>query len=261
MKHAMLMLALVLAACQLEHKGDEYPVGQGGVGPIAEGGGDGGTNTGDAGVDGDLQIKGRVCVIDDLRFPTRCNDNANAMGLNVRLGTTAMGSQTATTTNALGNFTITAPLGGGYTWRVDSGNQQRIAPTVMAFGTEPVIPVVLLERYNELLNTNDRRVLTGQGSIVVRIVNGTMPVNSITAAPINGVVDPRYDDGNAQLWADDVAGTGTAGGVWFAGVPVATPAAPVTMTLRRPSPAAAVTAQGLVEDQAITFVTKDLRSP
>jgi hypothetical protein len=234
MKLAVLVL---LAACRAS--------GGGGGG----GGGDAGTGDGGGGEAG-IELKGRVCIPIDLRAPTVCDDTKDASGLTVTLGAgTAVG--TVTTQDKTGEFTIFAPLGTGFTWHVTGS---KIVTSAMPFGTDNTIPVLGDTQYIELQVGNSVLVQDQQGSIFVRVVDGTVPVANLKASsdpPANNLA--FYDGATSTDWDQDQ--TDELGVVWFPGVPVAP--APAKLTLSPPG-AAAVPLSVTVEDQVITFVTKDL---
>jgi hypothetical protein len=250
MKPAVLVLALA-AACQADLT--KYPEGPGG-GRLPGGGGggpDGGT--GDGGdTDGGPQLTGRVCLLSDLRDVTGCAGNAK--GLRVSLGT-----RTATTVDAAGSFTISAPQGAGFTWRVVGDTADRIITSVMPFGTDNTIPVIGFEDYQQLLGTNTAAVGALQGSIMVRVVKGTVPVTGVTAT-LAGQDQVFYDALNSELdWNTGTVGTGRNGMVWIPGVTLPVPATTTLSVVLSPPGATVVTAPAVVEDQAITFVTRDLQ--
>ena len=248
MKRAVLLL---VAACQAT-PGDDYPIGPGGGGPIGGGPGGGDAGTGDATDAGGIPLRGRVCMISDLRHPTVCDNTQRAGGLRVSLGT-----RTTTTSDDLGTFQINAPQGGGFTWHVENATDQRIVRTAMPFGTDNTIPVIDFERYAQLLETNSAAVGSLQGSIVVRVVNGSASLRGITAS-LAGFEQVLYDGTSSVDWKITV-GTGDAGVVWLPGVTTLTPAGPVTVQVRPPGTAVATPVQATVEDQTITFVTADLQ--
>jgi hypothetical protein len=259
MKLAML---LALAACQ-SGGGDDFPVAGGGGGPIAVGGGSGDAGTGDGG-DGDagIQLRGRVCILSDLRSvgdPAACA-TTKANGLLVSIG--PLGVRTATT-EADGSFTITAPLGGDLTWHVttQAGTTPGtpIVTSVMPFGADYTIPAISDVVYTELLSTNNVTLQDQEGSVVVRVVNGIAPVANVTATstPASNRL-ALYDSNNAAVWNENT-GTGPKGMVWFADVALAaTPPTTASISLIQQGGPTVKTAAA-VENQAITFVTADVR--
>jgi hypothetical protein len=233
MKLAVLV-AVLLAACQA---GDGAPPGPGG---------DAGPGDSGAGV----PLTGRVCVLKDLRHLTDCDGNVDASSLTVSLGTRIA------TPSRLGEFTISAPLGAGFTWHVTGLN---FIPSAMPFGTDNTIPVIGDVLYGELLNANSTTLTDQQGSIVVRVVRGVTPVAGVTATSTPVTNRLAFYDGAGLLdWDNDMNGTGPAGVVWFPDVPLAvSPPTLATLTLT-PQGGTPVTATAAVENQAITFVTQDL---
>jgi hypothetical protein len=96
----------------------------------------------------------------------------------------------------------------------------------------------------------------GQGSVLVRVVNGIAPAANVTATTslISNNIIPLYDTRDALIWST-TGPTLASGALWFPGVNVTTAPARITVT---PRGGVAVSTQVSVEDQAITFVTQDL---
>jgi hypothetical protein len=258
MKRAVLLL---VAACQAN--ADDYPIGPGGRGPIGQGpgnggDGDGGVDDGGDGGDGDAGVRmiGRVCLLSDLRSPTACDNTQNALGLRVSIG-----GRTTTTTDRAGSFTINAPLGAGFIWHVDGRSDEDIVRSAMPLGTDnTTIPAITLARYEDLLGSNSATVAPLQGSIVVRVLNGVAPVAQVDAALVGQDV-VFYDDRDSRdVWNSGTVGTGPRGVVWMPGVELPLSATPLEITLTPTGGAQAVKTSVLVEDQTITFVTRDLVS-
>lgn len=244
-------LALVLAACSSST--NDFPPLTEGAPPGGQSGGGTGT-TGDAGIgdggsDGGVLISGRVCVVKDLRTPTVCDTTQDASTVKVTLGTR---TTTAAPTRT-GEFTIVAPLGAPV-WHASCVN---FVSSVMPFGPDNTIPIVPDTLYLELLNRNGATVLpAGQGSVLVRVVNGIAPVANVTATTslVSSNMIPRYDTKDALIWSP-TGPTLANGALWFPGVNVTTAPARITVT---PQGGVAVSTQVNVEDQAITFITQDL---
>ncbi|HEU4728751.1 MAG TPA: hypothetical protein VFT22_12695 [Kofleriaceae bacterium] len=254
MKLAML-LALALAACKAS-------------GGSAGGGGgiDAGTADGASG----LVLHGRVCL---LRDPADMGNSsacvpAAAGGLTVTLGTgasTTPGTRT-TTTAADGSFTISAPMGAGFTWHVFGGSGANvILRSAMPFGTDNTIPVITESDYATLQGSNDVMVTDLQGSIFLRVVRGATPVAQVTASSSPDTLGlARYDPGRNPggtinlVWNEDPVGTGARGVVWFAGVPLIGTVPTSTLVTLTQQGARLATPTAIVEDQTITFVTVEL---
>jgi hypothetical protein len=259
MKRALLVA--LLAACQAGAS-DGYPSRPGGTGPILVGPGttrDAGIGDGGLGdaVDGDagVSITGRVCLISDMRKLTTCKDTG-AAGLTVSLGT-GQG-----TTSADGTFRLVAPLGAGFTWHVTGG---QIITSVMPFGTDNTIPVLIDATYNDLLVNNDNPLLDeDHGSVVVRVVSGTAAVAGVTAT-VSPAADSLtyYDNGapnSSTVWNTNA--TQAFGVVWVPNAPLPTTQlpGPTTIKLTRVDGATVRTANATatVESRSITFVTQTL---
>lgn len=253
-------LALVLVACSSSSK-DFPPLREGGAAGGTTGGGTGGT-TGDAGIvdsadsDGGVPITGQVCLVQDLRAPTLNCDTTKAGGLKVTLGT--LGASDAgtgtvvgtTTTGPDGRFTILAPRGPA-TWHVTG---VAITTSVMLYGTENTIPVILAERYLDLRQSN--RMEQGDelhGDAVIRVVRGAAPVTGISAT-VTPAADSEtlYDSANSATDWNPLA-TQTGGIVWIPDAQLG--AAQITL---RTTDATTSTVDTAIESQSITFVTRTI---
>lgn len=247
-------LALVLAACSASSK--DFPPLPEGSGPGGVSGGGGGGTVGDAGVgdgdgDGGAPIRGRVCIVRDLSKPTDCDPNADASRVTVTLGT----RKPTTGPDATGMFTIAAPSGSPV-WHATG---QVFVTSVMPFGTETTIPIVPDLLYSTVRGSSgDVSIAEGQGSVVVRVVNGVAPVPARTNLTNLGITAvPLYATNNGVVWTEE-GPTLVSGAVWFPAVDV-TSGPGKTVTLTPQGGAQAITPVDVVEDQAITFVTQDLR--
>jgi hypothetical protein len=252
-----LAVLLVLAACS--SGGDDYPVGPGGsVGPIGSGPSPGDGGVGDAGDGGVPQIKGRVCLLTDL---TRVGDVAacspsGAMGLTVLFG-----SASTLTTAPDGSFSIDARMESNLVWRANSGTTDRIFPSVFPTGNGAIIPAVAFTTYHELLSTNNVVVpAEQQGSIFVQVKSGAARTPKVTATITGALTDNEvhYDGMDPQVW--NTTSTGKQGVVWIPGVQLAvTPPTVARVSLFLNGVATNQTVDAPVEDQAITFVVKNLQ--
>lgn len=246
-------LALVLAACSSSV--NDFP-------PLPEGAGPGGTTggggtVGDAGIgdgggnDGGVVITGRVCIVKDLRTPTVCDTTKDASGVKVTLGTRTP----AAGPDHDGLFTITAPVGRPV-WRATGGP---FVASVMPWTTETTIPIVPELLYNDAKGGSGvGQIVEGQGSVLVRVVNGVSLVSAATNLTSNALpAAPLYTTTNSVAWTT-IGPSLVSGAVWFAGVDVTSvPGKTITLTPQGGTPV--ITPVDVVEDQAITFVTQDLR--
>lgn len=255
-----LAVLLVLAACGASSDGDDYPLATGGGGaPIGTGRGGGDAGVGDAGGDGGVpQIKGRVCLLTDLRKAgdvTACAPRG-ALGLTVTFG-----SATTTTTADDGSFSIDARMESNLVWRANSGTTGRIVPSVFPTGNGAIIPVVALITYTELLSRNSAVLQDQQGSIVVQVKTGATRTPRVTAST-TAVTDNevRYDGDAADPLVWNTTFTAAAGVVWIPGVQLAvTPPTTARISLFVNGGATNQTVDAPVENQAITFVVKNLQ--
>jgi hypothetical protein len=253
----LVALGLVLVAACQSGGGDDYPLGPPGGGVViggAGGGGDAGIgdggDAGDAGDDAGVAITGRVCILKDLRFLTDCDTSAKASALTVSIGATRSVHPADT-----GEFTITAPLG-AFTWHVTGLN---FITSVMSLESVVSIPVIGDDLYSQILGANSVVIAPLlQGSIVVRVVSGVTAVLAVNATSNPAANNLAFYDGDSdRIWRNDTNGTGAKGVVWLPGVQLTANPTNVSVTLI-PQGAPSVTTQVSVEDQAITFVTKDL---
>jgi hypothetical protein len=245
-------LALVLAACSTSSK-DFPPLPEGGGPPGSSGGGGGTVRDGgvDGTTDGGAVIQGRVCIVKDLRDPTLCDTTRDASGVKVTLGTRTP----VTAPDHDGHFTIAAPVGRPV-WRATG---DIFVPSVMPWTTDNTIPIVPDLLFNDAKGASDNVVITeGQGSVVLRVVNGVTPVPATTNLTSNGLTAvPLYATNNGVVWTTTGPNL-VSGAVWFAGVDV-TSVPGRTITLVPQGAAQVIAPVDVVEDQAITFVTQDMR--
>jgi hypothetical protein len=256
----MKLTALVLIAACHAGTAEDYPVRGGGGGVSGGGGGGGGSGSGsgsDAGSDGadpdgGVPITGRVCLITDLRRLTVCSPTG-ASGLTVSLGTRA-----TTTTSGDGAFSFTAQLGDSFVWRVTSAVADRIITSVIPFGPDYSLPVIATAVYVDLQNANQVQLADQQGAIVVRVVQGTASVSGVTVSS-PAATPPILYDGISKLDWDQLQ-TGALGVAWLPIVALAnTPPTTAVVTLTPSGATASIIARVPVENQAITFVTKDIK--
>jgi hypothetical protein len=233
MRAFALGLLAVVAGCPAE--GDDFPINPGG------GGGAGGNGGRDAATDSDdsgTNLTGRVCLVSDLRRPTTGCSTTDAGDITVTLGTKLA------ITNADGTFTIETPSGSNLVWHA-SGTT--IVTSAMPFAAEFVIPAITVDDYADLLISNGVLLTPGQGSIVARVVRGTVAVTGAIASVIPApAFAPFYDGSSSAVWDRD--STGQFGTIWITG------AAGGATTMQVSN----VSSTQIVEDQAITFGTIDL---
>jgi len=253
-----LAVLLVLAACGASGGGDDYPLGGGGgVGPIIMGGGGGGdAGVSDAGDGGVPQIRGRVCLLTDLRKAgdlTACA-TSGALGLVVTFG-----SANTLTTSPDGSFSIDARMESNLVWRASSGTTDRIVSSVFPTGNGATIPAVTLTTYTELLSTNSSVLKDQQGSIFLLVKTGatrTPKVTATTTALTDNEV--RYDGLDPLVW--NTSSTGANGMIWIPGVELAvTPPTLARISLLLNGVPTNQIVDAPVENQAITFMVKNLQ--
>lgn len=229
--------ALVLMACQSSGSDDSFPIVPGGDdtvitpapdGPPADGSGDGsGTLT------------GRVCIVADLRNLTSCT-TGDASGITVTLGT-------STAITAIdGTFSIPPTSGSNLVWTVSAVG---FVPSVVPLGIVHLLPVVTVDRYNEMLLDNGVVLGAGQGSLFTRVVRNDAPAVGVTATvDPPSQYGPLYDSANAIVW--DLDATGATAVIWIPDVLQGS----TTLTLMPPA-ATPLPVSVLVAEGAITFAT------
>lgn len=200
----------------------------------------------DAGNGSSGLLRGRVCLVTDLRDVTACA-STGAGGLTVALGTKSA------TTAANGAFAIEAPVATSLLWTV-SGDfvQTSIAP----FSATPSIPVIATTDYRALEDEYGVLDVTGQGTVVAHLLTATAPKAAVAMATAatspTGASIPFYDGKTARLWTQ--FSTGTYGAVWIPGLPAGT----VALTVL-PAGGVAQTVNAVpVIDHAITFITLEI---
>ncbi len=143
-------------------------------------------------------------------------------------------------------------------WRANSGNTDRIVPSVFPTGNGAIIPAVSLDTYNELLSSNSAVLQDQQGSIFLQVKTGATRTPKVTATS-TALTDNevRYDGADPLVW--NTTSTSTAGVVWIPGVQLAvTPPTLARISLLLNGVATGQTIDVPVENQAITFVVKNL---
>lgn len=233
----------LLSACQINDQ--NHPILPGGTpGPVGGASVDGAVD--DAGNGGDGRLRGRVCLVTDLRDVTACA-STGAGGLTVRLGAKSA------TTAANGSFAIEVPAASNVVWNVSGANiQTSIAP----FSATLSIPAIATVDYRALEDEYGLLEVGGQGAIVAHLVTATAPKTAVAMATAatspTGAYVPFYDGKAARLWTQ--FSTGTHGAVWIPGLPAGT----VALTVL-PAGGVAQTINAVpVVDQAITFITAEL---
>ena len=223
---------------------DDFPVLPGGGGvPGHTNNNESPADAPDDSIDGTAKLAGRVCLFADLRAPTSACASTGAQDLVVTLG-----SKT-TTTDDDGTFSIDVPASSNLVWRVSGPS---LVTSAMPFAADFVIPAVTSDDYAALLSANIGfpSLISGQGSLVVRVVSAVAPLaNAVATQVVPGAqFATRYDGTSATVWDQDA--TGESGVVWVIGAM----AAPISVKLT-PMAGNFITTPTVVEDQTITFIT------
>jgi hypothetical protein len=208
---ALLLIAVLTAGCPAGGD-DDYPIGGGGGGgggttPQPDAGGGGG---GDGGVDGQVLIGGRVCLLSDLRrLVNMTPGDCAATGANgIRV---ALGDSMPVLTGADGSFSIPTQAGTNLVWQVSRLN---LMTSIVPVSTSTLLPAISDVAYGELLSANGVVVDQNEGGIVARIIRNGGPLMGATAR-INGgeSLQTLYDAGSATVWG--TLGTGALGVAWL----------------------------------------------
>jgi len=228
--------ALVLMACQSSGSDDSFPIVPGGDDSVITPAPDG--PPADVSGDGSGTLAGRVCVVADLRNLTSCT-TGDASGITVTLG-----ASTAITATD-GTFSISPPPGSN-PWTVSAVG---FVPSVVPFGIVHLLPVVTVDRYNEMLLDNGVILSAGQGSLFTRVIRNDAPAVGVTAiVEPPSLYGPLYDGANAILW--DLDATGASAVIWIPDVLQGS----TTLTLMPPATTPLPVSFPVVEG-AITFAT------
>jgi hypothetical protein len=242
---ALVTLAVLAAGCPAGDGDDDYPIGGGGggggtSGPRTDGG------IGDGGTDGPAALRGRVCLLTDLRRLTSAmpGDCATTGAGNLQV---SLGGGTPVLTAADGTFTAPAREGTNLAWQVTG---QNLAPSIVPVSASAplLLPATGDATYNDLLLSNGVTIEQGEGSIVARILRNGTPVMNAAAQIVGGEsLQTRYDGTNPTVWA--TTATGMLGVAWLpdnvAGV----------RTLRVVQGTTQLLVPVTIVAQAITFVT------
>lgn len=196
-----LAFALLCGAC-VGDPGTDFPV-QPGAGSATTSGTD---------VTTSAVMRGRVCVVDDIRFQNVCA-RTGAAGMTVSLG-----DVTATTTDD-GTFTMTPPLGTGLSFTVGGPG---IVTTTQALNARAQINAIRQDTFDEMLLTNGITPVDGTGSVIASVSRGGVGLSGVTATsnPASAF-GPFFDGEDPEPWTTNA--TGVSGIVWFPGL-VAGPA-------------------------------------
>lgn len=233
------MLLVLLVGCKAD--GGDYPITTGGddhpINPMVDGRpadgviGDGGT-----------MITGRVCVITDLRSPATGCKASGAANITVQLGT-----ETAMTADD-GSFMLVPPIATGLVWRTRGTD---LVDSVVPLTTSFILPMVSVQTYLDLQNSNSVIVNSGQGSVFVYVrKTGVALAGATTVTAPLPTFASLGDRTTATNWVQGE--TGPLGVSWTAGITAGTASLVIT------PPGQEVTAGQVivpVEDGAITYAT------
>ncbi len=206
---ALLLLAALAAGCSSAGDTDDYPIGGGGAGGGTSGpppgGGDGGT--GDGGTSG--QIRGRVCLVSDLRrltgqLPTDCA-TTGAGNLAVSLGGVVAADRPR-------RLVLDADAGGDEPGV--AGDRAAADPSVVPVSASTLLPAISEAVYADLKSASGVIISPGQGSVIARVFRGTGAVTGATAQIVGGEsLQTLYDGATATTWT--TIATGMLGVAWL----------------------------------------------
>lgn len=241
---------LLVAGCAEEDHGPFRPPGGHGGGGSSQGG--------DAAVtdaDGDAGglLRGRVCIVTDLRVPDACPNVTEQAGVTVGV----RGTAEVTTSGADGRFALPA-AGDTLVLDVAPGSITLQRATVPVAVTAALVnaPVMTRAAWTAVEDTLGVVVPDGGGMVAVYVEDGGAPVAGVTFATAAGSsVAPFYDDGAALAWTQQ-GGTGAAGVALLVDVPAGT----ATLDGVTPDLRVARFTVPVVTD-AITFVRVGLAAP
>ena len=230
-------LLVLLVGCQ-SSGGDDYHVIPGGddhpINPMPD------APPADGLVGDGAMLTGRVCVTTDLRTPTVGCATTGAANILVQLGT-----ETAMTADN-GSFMLLPPSGAGLVWHT-SGTD--LVSSVIPLSTSNILPMVRVQTYLDLENSNSVIVNSGEGSVFLYIRQAGLPLPGATTdvSPAASFLT-LGDRANATNWVQGA--TGLLGVSWTPGII----AGAATLTVSPPVGAHAMLTAP-IEDGAITFVT------
>ena len=200
--------ALLCAACVGDDAGPAFPVEPGTNGSAATAGTTGGA-TGDGGT---ALLRGRVCVVEDIRFQNSCA-SSGASGLAVSLGT-----QTAIT-NEDGSFAMPPPPGTGLSFTVTGPG---LVTTSQALNARAQINAIRQSTFDEMVLATGITPGFETGSIIATVTQGGVAAAGVSAtSKPTAAFGPFFDGLDPMPWTTNA--TGTSGIVWFPGL-VAGPA-------------------------------------
>jgi hypothetical protein len=197
-----LACVLFLAACT--SGGDtDFPIT-----PGTGSGGSSGLGAVDAGAigDGNVLVRGRVCVIDNVVVADCAATNAQNLLV-------TLGDQTAITA-ADGSFAINAPTTSGLSFTVSGPG---VVTTQQALNARAQINALRQTAFDQMLVVNDVVPVTGAGSIIATVTRGGVPVSGVTAASTPAAAfGPFFAGTGPDPWT--LNSTGVSGIVWFPGI-------------------------------------------
>lgn len=230
-------LLVLLVGCQ-SSGGDDYHVIPGGddhpINPMPD------APPADGLIGDGTMLTGRVCVVTDLRTPTVGCATTGAANITVQLGT-----ETAMTADD-GAFMLLPPSGAGLVWHT-SGTD--LVSSAVPLSTSNILPMVRVQTYLDLENSNSVIVNNGEGSVFLYVRQAGLPLPGATT-DVNPAASflTLGDRANATNWVQGA--TGPLGVSWTAGIIAGT----ATLTVTPPVGADAVISVPIV-DGAITFAT------
>jgi hypothetical protein len=251
-------LALFFIGCTAP---EHYPPGGGGLPPpggdVQRGPDAGAYDAYERGDASASQLVGRVCRITDLRYPTRCAQNPDMSGIEVRV----QGSESYAVTAQNSRFVLDlgAPQA-AVTLNVAFGGGEYVSsvlPLQLDYGTiqNLFVPIVDADAWQTLLTDLDVQVPDGTGAIATYLTYRDSPEPGVQVSNVSATAGIYYDYGVVPYWVEGGA-TGAAGATLIFGVnePVA------ELTASSLDNLVNVVADIPVTGGAITFISAELGS-
>lgn len=215
------------------------------------GGGPAGGNTPDAALDAAVDAvgpMGRVCVVNDLRFPTACA-TSGAADIVVTAGT-----QKAIT-SATGAFVMPKPLASTVTTIVATHSDFVTAAVGKPANGTLFIPTIRATDFAQWILDNAFILPATHGSVLVRTTRVAALEGTTVAAIPAALAETRYGGDNAIAWSPTAANS--TGIALLAGLPAGT----ATIVATPPTGASATASNVPVIAGGLTFVTIALAPP
>lgn len=257
MRWLILALAFCAACESIEHLPPRGPGGN--LPPVGTNPGDAGPGDAYPGGDGaPLLVAGRLCHIEDLRYPLVCSAYADMSGITVSVQGYG---QTIASSN--GSFVLDLSALAGQQSVVleagfyDSAHVPSVVELDLSTGTSLSVNVPIMDAtaWNDLLGVLDVQMLAGTGTIAVYLREYGQSLIGGQVLSTSSAYGVFYDSGGAQTWTQGGA-TGSAGAALLVSVSELDGG---DLTAVNSTGSVLRSAYGVpVKQDALTFVTMDL---